>query len=235
MSVPEFIQGRGYVAEVIRTTRVKSARLQVEDGSVSIAVPIALPQERIQRILLDKNRWIKEKLHLHQQAQPVRTRELVSGEALPYLGRNYRLKLETGSLEPVKLKHGRLVVRLPRAMQANHMVREMLLHWYRLQAEIRFTEKVKRYAPLVGVDPASVGVRTFKSRWGSCNVKGDILFHWKVIMAPHRIADYVVVHELCHLKHHDHSPAFWQSVARLVPDYLECKEWLKEVGARFDV
>ena len=66
-------------------------------------------------------------------------------------------------------------------------------------------------------------------------VKGEIQFHWKIIMAPHRIVDYVVVHELCHLKHHDHSLAFWKSVERVVPDYLECKEWLRDVGARFDV
>ena len=71
----------------------------------------------------------------------------------------------------------------------------------------------------------------FKSRWGSCNVKGEIQFHWKVIMAPHRIVEYVAVHELCHLKHHDHSPAFWKSVERIVPDYAECRSWLKEFGS----
>lgn len=235
MAVPEYIQGRGFVAEVIRTPRIKSARLQVEDGAVSIAVPQALPEERISKILLDKQRWIKEKMYLHQQAQPVSQREMISGEAFPYLGRHYRLKVETGALQPVKLQHGQLLLRLPEALQVDHIIREMLVYWYRMQAEIRFREKVRRYAKVVGVEPGDVGIKTFQSRWGSCNIKGEILFHWKVIMAPHRIVDYVVVHELCHLKHHDHSPAFWKSVERVVPDYLECKEWLKMVGARFDV
>lgn len=106
---------------------------------------------------------------------------------------------------------------------------------YRLQAQQRFAEKVLRYARVVGVTPTAVDIKTFNSRWGSCNIKGEVQFHWKVILAPHRIVDYVVVHELCHLKHHDHSPVFWKAVERVIPDYLECKEWLKLAGARFDV
>lgn len=235
MASSEYISGNGYVAEVIRTTRIKSARLQVEDGVVSISVPKALEVERIEQLLKDKNRWIKEKLYLHQQQQPAPKREMLSGEAFPYLGRNYRLKITTGKLQPVKLLHGRLQVVVPKAMRHEHIIRDMLTHWYRLQAEIRFKEKVKRYASVVGVEPTDVSVKTFKSRWGSCNVKGEIQFHWKVIMAPNRIVDYVVVHELCHLKHHDHSPAFWKSVERIVPDYLECKAWLKEFGVGFEV
>lgn len=109
------------------------------------------------------------------------------------------------------------------------------MRWYRLQAHQRFAEKVLRYARVVGVSPTAVDIKTFKSRWGSCNIRGEVQFHWKVILAPHRIVDYVVVHELCHLKHHDHSPLFWKSVERVMPDYLKCKEWLKLVGARFDV
>jgi predicted metal-dependent hydrolase len=235
MAAHEVIQGRGFEAEVIRTDRRKSARVQVEDGAVSIIVPIALPLERIEKIVQDKHRWIKEKLYLHQQAMPVSSKEFVSGEAFPYLGRNYRLKVESGAFQPVKLKQGRLVVTLPKEAATPELIRNALVRWYRLQAQERFDEKVTRYARVIGVAPVSVGIKTFKSRWGSCTAKGEILFHWKVILAPHRIVDYVVVHELCHLKHHDHSAAFWQSVGRVMPDYLECKEWLKAVGARFDV
>ncbi|WP_211465574.1 M48 family metallopeptidase [Collimonas silvisoli] len=235
MSAPQYMQGRGFVVEVIRTPRIKSARLQVEDGAVAIIVPLALPSERIKKILNEKTRWIKEKLYLHQQAVPVSGKEFVSGEAFPYLGRNYRLKIEAGAFQPVKLKQGRLLVTLPKTGDTPQLVRSALIRWYRSQAQQRFAQKVERYAKIVGVKPAAVDIKTFKSRWGSCNVKGEILFHWKVILAPHRIVDYVVVHELCHLKHHDHSAAFWKSVERVIPDYLECKEWLKRVGAQFDV
>ena len=81
----------------------------------------------------------------------------------------------------------------------------------------------------------SVGIKNYKSRWGSCTAEGDITFNWKVIMAPNRIVDYVVVHELCHLIHHDHSPKFWREVERFMPDYLECKEWLKHNGSFLDL
>lgn len=235
MSANDFISVNGIVTEVIRTARIKTARLQVEDGVVSIAVPKGLELERIEPLIKDKQRWIKEKLALHKQQQPAPKRELLSGEAFPYLGRNYRLKIITGKLEAVKLVHGRLQVRLPKAMRHEHIIRDMLTHWYRSQAELRFKDKVKRYASMVGVEPSDVSVKTFKSRWGSCNIKGEIQFHWKVIMAPHRIVDYVVVHELCHLKHHDHSSAFWKSVERIVPDYAECRAWLKEFGVGFEV
>jgi predicted metal-dependent hydrolase len=235
MPSPEYIQGRGFVTEVIRTQRVKSARLTVDDGTVTIAVPVGLATDRINKIILDKTRWVKEKLYLHQQTMPVSNKEFVSGEAFPYLGRNYRLKIASGAFQPVKLKQGRLIVTLPKDVASPELIRNALVRWYRFQAQQRFAEKVKRYASVVGVKPTAVGIQTFKSRWGSCNVRGEILFHWKVVLAPHRIVDYVVVHELCHLKHHDHSAAFWKSVERLMPDYLECKEWLKLVGTRFDI
>jgi predicted metal-dependent hydrolase len=233
--VPEYIEQRGYVAEVIRRPRTKTARLQVEDGSVSIWVPIELPQSRIKKILIEKNRWIKEKLYLHQQATPVSSKEFISGEAFPYLGRNYRLKIKTGVFAPVKLKQGRLEVTLPKQNRTSEFIRGALVQWYQHQALIRFKEKVDRFAKIIGVAPKNVSVKNFKSRWGSCTAKGEIQLHWKIILAPHRIVDYVVIHELCHLKHHDHSPMFWKSVERYVPDYLECKEWLKMVGSRFDI
>lgn len=234
-SKSEYIEQPGYVAEVIRRSRSKTARLQVNNGAVSIVVPFELPQARIKKILTEKNRWIKEKLYLHQQAMPVSSKEFINGEAFPYLGRNYRLKIKFGAFAPVKLKQGFLIVTLPKESASPELIRNALVRWYSQQALQRFTEKVERYAKIIGVSPNSVEIKAFKSRWGSCGVNGDILFHWKVILAPHRIVDYVVVHELCHLKHHDHSPAFWKAVERVVPDYLECKDWLKKVGSRFDI
>lgn len=233
--IPEYIEQQGYIAEVIRKPRLKTARLQVEEATVSILVPKELPQARIKKILNEKNRWIKEKLYLHQQAIPVSTKEFINGEAFPYLGKNYRLKIKTGLFQPVKLKEGRLVVTLPKLNRTPELIRGALIQWYEHQALIRITEKVGRYAKLIGVSPKKVSIKNFKSRWGSCTAKGEVQFNWKVILAPHKIVDYVVIHELCHLKHHDHSPAFWTSVERYMPDYLDSKEWLKMVGSRFDL
>ena len=104
MTDQEVIQGRGYEVDVIRTGRSKTARVQVEDGSVSIILPTGLAHDRIAKIIADKHRWIKEKLYLHQQTAPASSKEFVSGEAFAYLGRNYRLKVESGAFQPAKLK-----------------------------------------------------------------------------------------------------------------------------------
>lgn len=224
---PEYIEGNGFIAEVIRTSRIKTADVKVEDGAVSVVVPIELPQDRICTILKDKNKWIKNKIIRHREAMPVSAKEYVSGESFSYLGRNYRLKVNRGHFKPVKLVQGRLVVTVPQGTDQPHMVRNALVRWYKHHAETKLLEKTDRYSEIVGVEPAGMGIKTFKSRWGSCSVKDKIDFNWKVIMAPNRIVDYVVVHELCHLKHHDHSPQFWKVVERVIPDYLECKEWLK--------
>jgi predicted metal-dependent hydrolase len=88
-----------------------------------------------------------------------------------------------------------------------------------------------RYSPIVGVETNGYKVKEFQSRWGSCTPSGRVDFNWKIIMAPNRVVDYVVVHELCHLKQHDHSPQFWKLVESIMPDYAESKEWLRVNGA----
>jgi hypothetical protein len=97
-------------------------------------------------------------------------------------------------------------------------------------AEEKMTEKTRRYAEILGVTPDAVAVRDYKSRWGSCSVKGEIKYNWKIIIAPNHIIDYVVVHELSHMRHPNHSRDFWRYVGRVIPDYRECREWLKNYG-----
>lgn len=227
MKHAEFIQAKGYQARVTRTSRAKTASIKVEEGMVSVVVPKALPIERIERILQEKHQWIIDKIALHKVLITSSEKQFVSGETMPYLGRNYRLKVHAGSFEPVKLVQGRLVVIVPEGSVRSNLVREALIGWYKHSALLKLREKVRRYAKVMGVTPKSVNIKTFKSRWGSCNPKGDLDFNWIIVMAPNRIVDYVVVHELCHLKQLDHSPLFWKEVERVMPDYAECKEWLK--------
>ncbi len=223
----EYIESHGFIAEVIRTNRIKTADVRVEEGAVSVVVPKELETERISQILDDKRQWVRNKIHLHRDAFPVNAKDYVSGESFSYLGRNYRLKVNRGHFKPVKLIQGRLVVTVPKGKEQPHMIRNALVRWYKHHAELKLQEKTMRYAAIIGVEPTGVGIKSFKSRWGSCSAKGRIDFNWKIIMAPNRMVDYVVVHELCHLKHHDHSRKFWKCVESVIPDCLEIKEWLK--------
>lgn len=228
---PEYRDGNGFIAEVIRSPRKRTADIRVEDGAVSVVVPTELSAERIDGLLKTKRKWIKEKIALHREKTPVSDRQFVSGEAFPYLGRNYRLKVTKGNFAPVKLVQGRLLVSTPEGSQQPHMIRNALVRWYKRQAMQKLTEKVDRYAARVGVKPTAIQVRSFKSRWGSCTQRGELHFNWQVMMAPNRLVDYVVVHELCHLLRHDHSPGFWKEVERVMPDFMQRKEQLKEYAS----
>ncbi len=235
MGDSEYIEGNGFIAEVIRTNRSKSADVRVEDGAVSIVVPKGLDSDRITQILDGKRQWIKNKIYLHRDAMPVSSKDFVSGESFTYLGRNYRLKVNRGHFNPVKLVQGRLLVSVPNGTEQPHMIRNALVRWYKHHAQLKLQEKSQRYAAIIGVEPADVGTKSFKSRWGSCSARGKIDFNWKIIMAPNRMVDYVVVHELCHLIHHDHSAQFWKEVERVLPDYRVCKEWLKANASKLEI
>jgi predicted metal-dependent hydrolase len=99
----------------------------------------------------------------------------------------------------------------------------------------RISQRVAYFAPKVGIEAGKVGVRELGSRWASCSPNGNLAFHWKCMMAPPRIIDYIVVHELCHRHHLDHSDAFWNEVDKVMPDFYERKEWLRKNGAAMDL
>jgi len=232
---PEFIEGQSYLVEVKRTNRAKTASLKVQEGAVIVVVPKELPLEQIKKIVNDKHDWIIDKIALHSAASPASRNHYVSGEAFPYLGRNYRLKVLNGDYQALKLVNGRLQLTLRASAIQDYFTRGALIRWYKRNAERKFNEKAKRYAKIVGAQPRSTRIKSFKSRWGSCSAEGDIDFNWVVVMAPNRIVDYIVVHELCHLIHYDHSPKFWKEVERVMPDYKESKAWLKVNGHKLVV
>jgi predicted metal-dependent hydrolase len=99
----------------------------------------------------------------------------------------------------------------------------------------RFSERVAYFSPKVGVDVEKVKVKEMGYRWASCGKNGIINFHWKCMMAPPKIIDYIVIHELCHLHHRNHNDAFWNEVDKVMPDYRERKEWLRKHGASLNV
>jgi predicted metal-dependent hydrolase len=227
----EYIQANGFVAQVNRTDRIKSATIKVEDGVVVVVVPKTLSQGRIQTLLDNKTLWVKQKIALHPGSHPPHKKQYVSGEAFSYLGRNYRLKINEGELTPIKLIQGCLTMSVPKDSSEHKMIKYALISWFRRRAELKLREKIIRYSLIVGVETNGYKVTSFQSRWGSCTPRGRVDFNWKIIMAPNPMVDYVVVHELCHLKQHAHSPQFWKLVENIMPDYAERKEWLRVNGA----
>lgn len=111
----------------------------------------------------------------------------------------------------------------------------MLIKWYQQQAETILLERTKSYSEVIGVTPSKITIKSFKARWGSCSIRREIQYNWKIVMAPKHIIDYLVVHELCHIRHHNHSPLFWKTVAKYHPEYKECKVWLKNNASLLDI
>jgi len=103
----------------------------------------------------------------------------------------------------------------------------ILENWFKKESFKIFEDIVAKYKEIIGVSPNSIGIRKFVTRWGSCNTKGDIVFNWLLYMAPKPVIEYVVVHELCHLIHHNHSKKYWSLVKKIFPEYKKMSEWLK--------
>ena len=112
----------------------------------------------------------------------------------------------------------------------------MIWKWnYIARGTERITQRVNYFAPKVGVVPHRLTVRELGNRWASCSPGGNLAFHWKCMMAPQTIIDYIVVHELCHFHHLDHTNAFWNEVDKVMPSFPERKEWLRRHGAGLDI
>ena len=210
------------------SSRRKTLEITVErDGSLVLSAPPHVPEDLLRRFALEKRLWVYTKLaekdRLHKAA-PVKT--FVDGEGFLYLGRSYRLRLVESQDVPIKLQNGRF--RLVHGLKEQG--REHLIRWYSGRAKVWLWDKVQEYARRMQVSPANLRVQDLGYRWGSCG-KGDYLyFHWRTILLPPPIVEYVIVHELAHLVERHHTPAFWRRVERTLPNFVLRKAWLAENG-----
>ncbi len=223
------MDGFPFQVEVIRTDRKRSASISLSDDSVKVTVPSTLSDNRIRDLVSKRTSWIQQKFQEQSDRPNQAPKEFVSGETVTYLGKNYRLKVLKGESATIKMHRGYLEVTvLEDDSDPKTSIRLLLTDWYKSHAEKRLIEKTKRFSNVIGVKPNSVCVKDYKSRWGSCSAQGDVSYNWRIILAPHSIVDYVVVHELCHMLEHNHSSKYWKHVERYVPNWRECKDWLKQ-------
>ncbi len=222
------MDGFPFQVEVVRTDRKRSASISLSGNLVKVTVPATLSDNRIRDLIAKRTPWIKKKLQEQCDRPNPTPKEYVSGETVTYLGKNYRLKVLKGEFPSIKLWRGYLEVTISKTdADPKTTIRSLLKDWYKSHAEKRLVEKTKRFAKVIGVNPNSVSVKDYKSRWGSCSIAGDISYNWQIILAPHSIVDYVVIHELCHMLEHNHSSKYWKHVERYVPNWRGCREWLK--------
>jgi predicted metal-dependent hydrolase len=228
--------GRTRIGYAIRRSHRRgtvSIAIDPEQG-VLVTAPGAVAIERLDQVVRKKARWIVERLRDRSVLERATAKAFVSGETFRYLGRSYRLKVTLGQEEGVALRGGWLQVWVTsessRAEQPER-VRRLLAGWYRRHAGERLPDLVARWAARFDVRPTSVLVREAPKRWGSCDARGNLRLNWRVVQATPRLIEYVVAHELVHLRHEHHTGAFWATLGRLMPDYEQRRADLRRAGA----
>ncbi|MDH4120711.1 MAG: M48 family metallopeptidase [Deltaproteobacteria bacterium] len=204
-------------------------------GEVVVNSPARMPPGPLESILRQKAPWILAKLAEFAQA-PVRPPFLwQEGETLPFQGERYPIHYcHLAGRDGLMFGNNRFWIdrvrweRAGKGQPPEDCFPQRMTRWYRAQAQAQAESRAARFAPLVGVKPTVVKVRDQKQRWGSAAQTGVIHLNWRLVLAPPGIFDYVVVHELCHLREMNHSPKFWALVAKVLPDWQARRKWLRQ-------
>lgn len=206
-------------------------------NNIKVVAPKGTPVPLIKEKVQSRGSWIVQKLYEIREIEHQRVeREFVNGESFLYLGRNYSLQM---ILDPhvkqatVSLYRGKFCVTTSSKQES--IIRGAMEDWYRQKTLEKVEERIKYYAHYFPTQPRKVKVKEQQKRWASCTSEGDLLFNWRCSMAPWPVLDYIVVHEMCHLVHFNHSRDFWNLVETILPDYEKRKEWLKKYGVRMDL
>jgi predicted metal-dependent hydrolase len=224
---------------VRRSSRRTTVSILVDPGEgVIVRAPERTPVERLDRVVHAKARWIVERTNGQAAHRPA-PREFISGESFLYLGRHFRLRVVRGRDEDdtVRLSGRWLWVPVeapPRGDEGRHQVRQRLVRWFRTHAALRLAERFAAWSKKLGVREPRVLIRDQRRRWASCDPQGVIRLNWRVVQAPVRLVDYVVVHELLHLGHRHHTKAFWETFGRVMYDYDARREALRALGPRLE-
>ena len=212
------------IDQIIRSRRKTIAILIQKDGKVIVRAPLKTPERLINSFVESKSAWIKEKKSLALQHVLIPAKKFINGEKFWLLGEQIPLRVVEGHT-PLTLQNEFLLSKL-----AQPDASACFEKWYKTRARKVLSERVIYYAKLNGFQYEKIRISSARTRWGSCSSRGTLSFTWRLVMAPLDVVDYVVIHELAHLKIKNHSVVFWNEVARLMPTYKARRDWLKKNG-----
>lgn len=223
--------------QLAASPRAKRINITVANGQVKVTVPRGTSPDQARRFVEAKQNWIWKHVQDYQKKAPNQPLEknFEAGEHFLYLGESYPLRIiyTPSSAGQIELNQEGiwlfLPAGLPQADRANK-IKAILHNWYKAQARTVFSNKLANYAEQLQVTYHTLRIKEQKTKWGSCSHRANINLNWKLIMAPEAVIDYVLIHELAHLRHMNHSPEFWQVVANCQPAYFANRKWLKEHG-----
>ena len=214
--------------------RRKTVQITVDGGGVQVAAPTTTSASELRAIVRKRAPWILR--HVSDRMREAAPKRFVSGETLPYLGRNIRMIVEGADVRmaEVRFDHWKFLVAAPARLSGDERcdaIRRTVVRWYRARADERLREVVDRWRPrLAPGENSRVLVRDQRQRWGSCSPDGTLRFNWRAMMVKPMLIEYIVVHELAHLTHRNHSPEFWALVSSVLPDAEQRRQALREAG-----
>lgn len=223
--------GEQEVSYLLKRSRRRSIGLRVDVDGLTVQAPLSATQKRLDAVLRDKAGWVLGKLtQLRANLPP--EQEWQDGAALPFLGGQLRLTLLVGPSHAPFVCGDELVVGVLDEIDAARL-QKMLVAWYQEQAMQCLRERVGLYVQRLDLAMPPFKLSNAATRWGSCNARGELRFNWRLIKAPLDEIDYVVAHELAHIKHLDHSAAFWRVVSVLYPEYQASRAALRKHGTLY--
>jgi predicted metal-dependent hydrolase len=221
-----------YILRYSGRARHVSFKIDAKQG-LQVILPPGYPTEGLDGLLKERQSWILKHLPRYERVQAAE-HQYISGEKLPFLGEEYELEViptQSGKQTTVARQAKFIRVRLQGAVlptEQSEIVRAALEAWYRAQAKSYLTQRARELATAHGFEFENLAIKGQRTRWGSCSSKKNLNFNWRLMMAPPAAVDYVIIHELCHLKEMNHSPRFWALVAGLCPNYAYWIRWFKE-------
>ena len=198
-----------------------------------IRAPHKASKREIEEFIREREAWVVEKLTEQKELRRELQKVFEPGEKFLYLGESYPLEIDESDRKelPLKLSFGKFV------LNRNHVeeARDLFIEWYKGEAKEKIEGRVRYYSDRFHLLPKGTKITGAKSRWGSCSRENRLSFSWRIIMAPLRIVDYILVHELVHIKEKNHSWNFWEALEKILPDYRERKTWLKDNGHKLSL
>lgn len=223
----------GIDIKIEKTDRRKTVSIFIErDGSVRALAPASASDDKIEEAVRAKQYQIFTKLAKWRELNQGKVnRQFVNGQSFLYFGRNYRLSIVDKQDVPLKLNKGYLTFDRRKLDSAEKVFKQ----FYKEKAEKKITERLKRIEEKFQQKPTSIKVLELHNRWASWTPKQGLNFHWKCAMAPVPVIDYIIIHEMVHLKYPNHSPEFWNELDKKMPNYREYETWLKQNGVKMSI
>lgn len=222
--------------EVRASSRAKRLRLTVRPEGVEVVVPPRVPQHEVRSFIDSHRGWIHDKVEAYQalMAEHGGADRLAEGAVIPFRGEPTPLAVIRADRVYARVVEGDgFRLELPKSLPAAEeeaMIEQALIKHLKKQAKSDAEMAIERFGPPNELIPTGLRIKDQKRLWGSCTYAGVINLNWRLILAPVPVFDYVVVHELCHLRHRHHQPPFWREVGKVMPDFERHRRWLKKNG-----